>query len=323
MISQFAAAQESAATPLGYSRPPCVGRACMIVVFGSINLDLIFALPAIPRAGETLLGRQVRIEPGGKGANQAVAAARDGAAVVLAGAVGRDALATDALAMLIAAGVDLTRVARTEAATGCAAIAVDPQGRNAIAVGSGANLFARADQIGDALLTPRTTLLLQMECDAAETAALIRRARGAGCRILLNLAPAALLDSDALGMLDLLVVNETEAAWLAGQLGTEADAASLAAALGIDVARTLGEQGAELATGKSTLAIPAHPVEAVDTTAAGDCFMGVLAAALDRGTRLPDAMRRAATAAALACTRPGSQGSLPLAAETDAALAQA
>jgi ribokinase len=292
----------------------------MIVVFGSINLDLIFALPAIPRAGETLLGKQVRIEPGGKGANQAVAAARDGADVIMAGAVGHDALADDALALLREAGVDLTRVAATEAATGCAAIAVDPQGRNAIAVGSGANLLARAAQIEDALLTPRTTLLLQMECDPDETASLIRRARAAGCRILLNLAPAGALAEDALRLVDLLVVNETEAAWLAEHREVPPDAAALAASLGIDVVRTLGEQGAELATTFGTITIPAHAVDAVDTTAAGDCFMGVLAAAVDRGLPLPGALRRATVAAALACTRHGSQGSLPQAAETDAAL---
>jgi ribokinase len=295
----------------------------MIVVFGSINLDLIFALPAIPRAGETLLGPQVRIEPGGKGANQGVAAARDGAAVVLAGAVGRDALADDALALLRDAGVDLTRVVRSDAATGCAAITVDPAGRNAIAVGSGANLCARAAQIEDALLTPATTLVLQMECDPAETAGLIRRARLAGCRILLNLAPAAPLPPDALRLVDLLVANETEAAWLAGVLGTAAEAPALAAALGTGVVRTLGEAGAELAGAGATLSIPAHRVTAVDTTAAGDCFMGVLAAALDRGQAPGDALRRAATAAALACTRHGSQGSLPMAADTDAAMGAA
>jgi ribokinase len=284
----------------------------MIVVFGSINLDLIFALPAIPRAGETLLGKQVR-----------VAAARDGARVLLAGAVGYDALADDALALLRDAGVDATRVVRTAASTGCAAIAVDPDGRNAIAVGSGANLFAKAAQIEDSLLTPATTLVLQMECDPDETAALIRRARQAGCRILLNLAPAAALASDALRMVNLLVANETEAAWLAGQLGTAADAAALAGALGISVVRTLGEAGAELADAGTLLTIPAHRVAAVDTTAAGDCFMGVLAAALDRGQMPADALRRAAAAAALACTRHGSQGSLPLARETDAALGMA
>ena len=112
----------------------------MIVVFGSINLDLIFPLPALPSPGETVLTAAVRIEPGGKGANQALAAARDGACVAMAGAVGRDALAPGALMLLQAGGVDLSRVAATDAATGCAGIFVDRQGRNVIGVGSGANL---------------------------------------------------------------------------------------------------------------------------------------------------------------------------------------
>jgi ribokinase len=295
----------------------------MVIVFGSINLDLIFALRAIPAPGETLLGPRTRIEPGGKGANQAVAAARDGAQVALAGAVGRDALADDALALLRADRVDLSRVAATDSSTGCAAISVDPQGRNAISVGSGANLLARESQIEDALLTPQTTLLVQMECDAAETAHLIRRARARGCRILLNLAPAAPLEREALRMVDLLVANENETSWLAQHLGTAPDAASVGAALGTDMLQTLGERGAVLAAGGESVVIPPHAVVAVDTTAAGDCFMGVLAAGVDRGLTLPQAARRAAVAAALACTRHGSQGSLPRAAETDAAMARA
>jgi ribokinase len=292
----------------------------MIVVFGSINLDLIFPLASIPRSGETLMTRNVTIAPGGKGANQAVAAALDGARVVMAGAVGRDSLAAGALDLLRTAGVDLSRVAETEgAATGCAAIAVDAAGNNAIAVGLGANLLAQAGQVEDALLGPGNTLVLQMEVDPEQTAALIRRARAAGTRIVLNLAPAAPLARDALGMLDLLVVNETEAAWLAGQLGAAPDAAGLRAALGVDTVRTLGGEGAEVATTAGVQRIPARPVAVVDTTAAGDCFVGVLAAALDRGAALADALRRASVAAALCCTRRGSQNSLPRAAETDAA----
>ena len=133
----------------------------MIVVFGSINLDLIFAMDHLPLPGETVLCPAARAEPGGKGANQAVAAARDGAAVAMVGAVGRDALAADALKLLREVEVDLTRVAETGAPTACAAVQVDPLGNNAIAVGSGANLLARAAQVEDALLTPETTLLLQ------------------------------------------------------------------------------------------------------------------------------------------------------------------
>jgi ribokinase len=292
----------------------------VIVVFGSINLDLIFPLASIPRSGETLMTPSVTIAPGGKGANQAVAAALDGARVVMAGAVGRDSLAAGALDLLRAAGVDLSRVAEMDGvATGCAAIAVDAAGNNAIAVGLGANLLASAGQVEDALLGPGTTLVVQMEVDPEQTAALIRRARAAGTRIILNLAPAAPLARDALGMLDLLVVNETEAAWLAGQLGAPPDAAGLRAALGVDTVRTLGGEGAEIATADGVRRIPARPVAVVDTTAAGDCFVGVLAAALDRGDALTDALRRASVAAALCCTRHGSQNSLPRAAETDAA----
>ena len=289
----------------------------MIVVFGSINLDLIFPLPHIPRSGETVLGPSVRIEPGGKGANQAVAAARDGVRVIMAGAVGRDALAEGALALLRDAGVDLSRVIAAEASTGCAAISVDPLGNNAIAVGSGANLMAREAQIEDALLGPATTLMLQMEVPASETAALIRRARARGARIILNLAPAAALPPDALRAVDLLLVNETEGDWLADHLGVRGGGAALRAALGTSVVRTLGGEGLEAATAERTWRVPARAITPVDTTAAGDCFAGVLAAALDRGTGLDRALHRATAAAALCCTRAGSQSSLPSAAAID------
>ncbi len=291
----------------------------MIVVFGSINLDLIFPLPAIPRAGETLLAPGIRIEPGGKGANQAVAAARDDAQVVMAGAVGRDALAAGALVLLRAADVDLSRVAESDGATGCAAIFVDPEGANAIGVGSGANLAARASQIEDALLGSTTTLVLQMEVPPVETVALIHRARARGARVILNLAPARPVAPEALRALDLLTVNEAEAAWLADHLGCGADAASLRGALGVDVVRTLGEAGAEAATCGGTQGVPARRVAAVDTTAAGDCFTGVLAASLDRGMPMQAALRRASIAAAVCCTRAGSQSSLPTSAEIDTA----
>lgn len=294
----------------------------MIICFGSINLDLIFPLPALPLPGQTVLGKAMKVEPGGKGANQAVAAARDGANVLFAGAVGRDALAAQATALLRAAGVDLTRVIEADTSTGCASICVAPDGANHIAVASGANLLARAAQVEDRLLMPNTTLLLQAETDLAETAALIRRARAGGARIVLNLAPAAPLDDDALRAVTLLVVNEDEGAWLATRLGTGCNAASLRAALGVDVVMTLGGQGLQAATAQGLLDLPVHRVTVVDTTAAGDCFTGVLAAGLDRGMDTHTAIRRANVAAALCCSRAGSQASLPLGVETDAALSQ-
>ncbi len=291
----------------------------MIVVFGSINLDLIFSVPRIPAPGETVLGPSTTIEPGGKGANQAVAAGRDGGSVIMAGAVGRDALADGALRLLRSAGVDLERVMAVEASTGCAAIAVDPDGNNAICVGSGANLLACASQIEGALLGPATTLVLQMEVPADQTAALIARGRASRARIVLNLAPAAALPEDALRALDVLVVNETEGAWLGIHLGCAATAEALRDCLGgVAVVLTRGADGAEVAAADVVWLEPARAVDAIDTTAAGDCFVGVLAHRLDQGETLRAAVERATIAAALCCTRHGSQGSIPAAAETNA-----
>jgi len=291
-----------------------------VLVFGSVVADLVFALPALPAPGVTVLGPGYAALPGGKGANQAVAAALDGAPAAFAGAVGADPMADVALAGLRDASVDLARLAIVAAPTACAAVCVDPAGRNQIAVGSGANLLARAAQVEDAALTPATILLLQMEVPPAENAALIRRARARGARVLLNLAPAADVDPDALRALDLLVANEHEAAWLAARLGCPADAAGLHGALGVGVAVTLGEAGAEAATAAGRHRVAAFPVRAVDTTGAGDAWCGVLAAALDRGLPLEAAMRRASAAAALCCTRPGAAAAMPRAAETDTLL---
>jgi ribokinase len=290
----------------------------MIVCFGSVNLDLIFRLPALPVPGQTVLGRSMVSEPGGKGANQAVAAARDGAKVVFAGAVGRDGFAEAAVAEMQAAGIDLSRLARTEESTGAAAICVDPDGRNLIAVASGANLLARAAQVEDALLAEGTTLLLQNETDPGELAALILRARRLGARIVLNLAPAGPVEAAALRAVDVLVVNEDEAEAVAAACGAAPGAAGLHAALGVDVVVTLGGAGVEAASSAGRWRLPAHPVTVVDTTGAGDCFTGVLAAALDRCMGLAEALARGNVAAGLCCTRKGTQRSLPWRAEIDA-----
>lgn len=297
----------------------------MIVVFGSINLDMIFAMEDLPLAGQTLLARSLDLHPGGKGANQAVAAARDGAAVTMVGAVGGDGLKETALSGLRGAGVDLSRVAVTDRATGTAAVCTDAAGRNQIVVAGGANLQARADQVEDALLSPGTTLIVQMESDPGETAALILRARRLGARVILNLAPAAPLPLPVLKSVDILVVNEDEAAWLGNHLGCAGDAPSLCSLLGGTVIRTLGGDGVEWsAVDGSTVdgsgRQPAPAVAVRDTTGAGDCFVGVLAAELDRGRPLAAAICRAACAASLSCTRAGGQASLPAAAETDRAL---
>jgi ribokinase len=159
-----------------------------------------------------------------------------------------------------------------------------------------------------------------MEVPPGENAALIARGRAAGARLLLNLAPAAALPREALAALDLLILNEPEAAWLAGSLGCGATAGALHAALGCGVAVTLGARGAEAVTRDGAIAVPAFAVAVVDTVGAGDAWCGVLAAALDRGAPLEAAMRRASAAAALACTRAGAAPAMPWAAETEALL---
>ena len=293
----------------------------MITVFGSINLDVIFRSKALPHPGQTVLAASMRTEPGGKGANQAVAAARDGAHVAMVGAVGCDAMAETALAGLRAAGADLSRLATPDASTGCASVCTDAEGRNQIVVALGANILATDAQVEDTLLAPGSTLVTQMETDPASTARLILRARARGVRTIHNLAPAAPLAEQALRALDILVVNEAEGVSLGAHLGgTDGDALSLYRMLGITVIRTLGGGGVEWAEGGQRHRRPAPPTKVLDTTAAGDCFVGVLAAALDRGATLADSVTRAVTAASLSCTRVGSQNSLPGDGETDAAL---
>jgi len=291
-----------------------------LLVFGSANADLVFRVPRLPQAGETVLGEAGAPLPGGKGLNQAIAAARDGGDVRFSGCVGRDAHGAMLREVARDAGVDVADWLEVDAPTGLACICVDPEGRNQIAVSMGANQRASAAQIGT--IPPRATLLMQMEVPQAENAALIARGRAAGARILLNLAPAAAMPRDALRALDLLILNEGEAAWLGGRLGQPGDAGCLHAALGIGVVVTQGGRGVTAATAEGTLLLPAHRVEVVDTTGAGDTWCGVLAAALDRGMPLEAAMRRANAAAALACTRHGAAPSIPEAAAIDALLSR-
>lgn len=282
----------------------------MLIVFGSINADFMFALDTLPAPGQTLLAAGLALQPGGKGANQAVAAARDGVTVRLVGAVGADPMADLALSLLRTLPVDLSAVATVDAPTGCACISTDAAGRNQIVVAPGANAMARQAEIA---LGPADLVVTQMECDPAETAALIRRAHAVGARTLHNHAPAGPLDPAALALVDVLVVNEDEAAWLAE---------AYVPASHTVLVRTLGSRGVEWSGGQGRGALPAHRTTPVDTTAAGDCFTGVLAAGLHRGERLPAALFRANIAAACACRVLGSQGSLPTSAEIDAEIGQ-
>jgi ribokinase len=278
----------------------------MILVFGSINVDLVVPVGRLPRPGETVLGGDYALLPGGKGANQALAACRAGAAVALAGAVGADAFAAIALDPLRAAGVDLGLVRVADRPTGFAAIMVADAGENLIAVASGANSQACAAAVPPEALGPATLLVAQMEVPADETAAMIRRARAVGGRVLLNLAPALPLDPALLPQIDLLVANAAEAAALA------AEPVTLAQRLRRALVVTRGAEGATAYLGDGRrLAVPALPIAAVDTTGAGDTFVGVLAAALDRGAPFATGLRRAAAAAGLACLARGAQAAIP------------
>ena len=287
----------------------------MILVFGSLNVDVLIPVPHLPVAGETVLGGDLALLPGGKGGNQASAARRAGAAVAMAGAVGNDGFAEIALSGLRREGIDLGLIRRVSGATGCAAIMVSRDGENAIAVASGANLQARSAEIPDAMLGSQTLVLCQMEVPVDENAALLRRAGGAGSRTMLNLAPAAPISRDMLRVIDILVANQGEAASLGAEPG------AVASCLGEALVVTGGAAGstAYLRTGE-VIDIPAYPVEPVDTTGAGDTFTGVLAAGLDQGLDLAAALRRASVAAALACLAHGAQTAMPLRAAIDNAL---
>lgn len=291
-----------------------------VLVFGSAIADFVFRMPHLPRAGETVLGDAGPALPGGKGLNQAIAAARDGGQVRFVGCIGRDPNGALLRATAEAAGVDASGLREVADATGLACVCVDAEGRNQIAVSIGANRQASAAQVE--AIAPGTTLLMQMEVPSTENAALVARGRAAGARILLNLAPAAALAPEALRALDFLILNESEAAWLGARLGQPGDAASLHGALGVGVAVTQGERGVTAATSEGELHLPAHRVEVIDTVGAGDAWCGVLAAALDRGMPLEAAIRRAGAAGALACTKHGAGPAMPLASEIDALLSR-
>ena len=294
-----------------------------MLVFGAITVDFVFPVAQLPGSGDTLRTDGGWIVAGGKGANQAVAAARDGASVSLAGAVGREAFADAVLAELDREAVRLAAIARRELPTGRSSICVTPDGHTSIVTDRGANALARAAQASDEALVQAGTLLVQMDTEPAEVAALILRARRLGVRIVLNLSPSRLIDADAVRAADVVIGNNQEIAWLGKRLGTANNAASIQAALGVDVIRMMGVQGAEAMSDAGWLHVPAMPIEMRDTTVAGDCFVGVIAAALHQRATLADALRRATVAAALSATRVGAKASMPRRAEIDAALGRA
>ena len=291
-----------------------------IVVVGSLNMDLVVRMPQIPRPGETLLGGVFKTFPGGKGANQAVAAARLGAHVTMIGCIGDDGFGKEMRVALESEGIDTTHVlVRPEAATGVALIQVDAQGQNSIAVASGANFCLTGADVEKAMQTigefDVLVMPLEIPLETIYTAAKIASYRGA--KVLLNPAPAQVLTKELLELVDVLVPNEFEIASMAGMPVKSTSDVSKAVPkllrLGVkNLIVTMGDHGAVLFDEKGQeVLIPACQVQAVDTTAAGDCFVGALAVALCEGRSLLPAAEFASAAAALSVTREGAQPSLP------------
>jgi len=288
----------------------------LIVVFGSINVDMTIPVAELPGPGETVLGPSYKLVPGGKGANQALAAARAGAQVKMVGKVGRDSMADVALSELRRNGVDLNLTQLDDQPTGCAMICVDRAGRNMIVVASGANLSAIEHQMPDSLLVPGTVVVMQMEVWPSQNWALVARAAARGARVLLNAAPAGPIPGIALAALDWLIVNEHEAVTVAAALGLGAleprqAARVIARAADITVIATLGGAGAIAYSPEGDWEIGVLPIVPVDSTAAGDAFVGAFAAAIDAGADLPTALHEASIAGGLACLQTGAQSSLP------------
>jgi ribokinase len=299
-----------------------------IVVVGSSNIDMVVQVPRIPAPGETVLGGQFVMVPGGKGANQAVAAARLGAQVTFVARLGQDAFAEASLQNFAAAGIDPSFIVRdAETASGVALIFVDAGGENAIAVAPGANARLAPEDVDRAeeAIARADVLLLQLEVPIPTVAHAIALARRHGRRVVLNPAPAQAVPEGLLAHVDILTPNETEAAMLLGDsaagLAGIAPTAEALLAQGVGtVVVTLGKEGAFVVERSGSYHVPGRYVIAVDTTAAGDTFSAALAVAWAEGRELRAAVEWATAAAALSVTRRGAQPSLPTRAEVEAFL---
>lgn len=292
--------------------------AARVTVVGSINMDLVVSTERLPSPGETILGTGFQRFGGGKGANQALAAARMGASVTLIGKVGTDEPGRALVGDLLRAGVEISRIGRTEGPTGTAVITVDSQGTNTIVVVPAANMTLTPDDVaaGREVIGASDAVLMQLEVPIETVVAASGTARAAGVAVFLNPSPVQPLPDEIYDGLAYLIVNETELAALTDGSG---DASRLLARGVRRIVLTLGERGARLIDGEGSRDVPPFRVPSVDTTAAGDAFLGALAATLsERG--LDAALETASAAGALATTRLGAQPSLPTLAEVDAFL---
>ncbi len=283
-----------------------------IVVLGSANMDLVVRQPRLPEPGETMFGSSFATVPGGKGLNQAIAAARVGGGVAFLGAVGGDAFGRELREALAAAGVDVDAVALVERPTGTAHIAVLDGGENAIVVVPDANgVELPLDEVQRAAIRAARYLVVQFERPLPLVAEAVAFARSVGVTTVVTPAPALPLPEDFLENVDVLVPNAGEARELAG-VDDETDAARALSRRAGTVVMTRGARGALVARGGEVVAeVPPFAVTPVDTTGAGDTFTGVLVARLAAGDTEPAALRAASVAAALATTRPGASPSMP------------
>jgi ribokinase len=288
-----------------------------IVVVGSANMDLVGLAARLPRPGETVLGDDFVMNPGGKGANQAIAAARAGGDVTFLGAIGSDAFGVTINARLTAAGVDTGHLRTSYGSSGVAVIMVDRAGENSILVSPGANsTLVDLSDAERAVIAGGDVLVCQQEIPAETVTAAARAARDAGTRVVLNAAPARELPAELLDAVDLLVVNETEALAVTGGDKPELDRLLEVVPR---VVLTLSGEGAWYADRDSaSVRIPAYRVEVVDTTAAGDAFTGALAVAWGEGRELAEAVRWACAAGAACVRKVGAYASLPTREDIDA-----
>ncbi len=306
--------------------------AAKIAVVGSLNMDLVTQAKKIPVPGETVIGGDLYMLPGGKGANQAVAAARLGAEVAMIGRVGRDVFAQQLLDNLTAVHVNHHYVTQDpEAASGVALIVVDAAGENSIVVAPGANgRFSAADvDAAEPAIQAADLILLQLEIPLTAVSRAAQLARKHGAKVILNPAPAQPLPAKLLALVDFLIPNESETALLSGMpTGSRAEVEAAAAKLrqlGVrNIILTLGDRGALLINDAAIIHFPPFvPEKVVDTTAAGDAFVGGFATALAEGRQVPEAVCWGNATGALAVTRVGAQPSLPTRAEVEAMLAKA
>ncbi|MDX2400413.1 ribokinase [Microbacterium algeriense] len=299
-----------------------------VVIVGSVTADVTTFSGRLPARGETILGDEFTLMLGGKGANQAVAAGRSGARTSFVGCVGDDLFHDLVVDGLTEAGVDLAHLRTVPGPTGIAHIRVDASAQNDIVMVPLANAALSAEQIDEALaaLAPTTSVLLtQLETPSALTAHITARAREHGMTVILDPAPAAELDAALWRSIDIVTPNETEASLISGIEVTDALSAERAGRWFLDqgvgaAVITLAGQGSCVVTADGATIVPPFPVEAVDTTAAGDAYAGYLGAALANGSSLSDAVRLATAAGALAVTKQGASPSLPHRAEVEAFL---